>query len=75
MKILDKINKIVKKAAEDVEFEITYIPGITEEDDQYKAVNEKLSITCYGSSEKEALENARIAAEAFFLENHSKAYR
>ena len=62
MKAIEKIEKTVERAAEFVDFEITYIPGVMEDQDSYKASNQELSINCYAPTEKEAIGSARMEA-------------
>ena len=66
---MNNFEKKVKRAVKKISFETTYLPGVTEKLDMYKAEFEPLGVTSYGSSVDEALLNAQIQAEAELMVN------
>ena len=75
MKALDKINQQAENVARLIEFDVTYLPGIVESLDQYKASNEFLNIDSYGPTEVIARENAQKFATALLLEDSNLVKR
>lgn len=71
MKIIDKLEKQAKNLAEIIVFEVEYIPGLTIEDDMFKAVQIDLNITTYGSTESQAIISARKEAVGRIMEDSS----
>lgn len=61
--------KNIKKAVDCIKFEITYLPGVTEDLDLYQASFEPLGVSSYGSSKEEAIKNAQIQAEQELIAN------
>ena len=74
-KALDKINQQAENVAKLIEFDVTYLPGIVESLDQYKASNEFLNIDSYGPTEDVARKNAQKFATALLLEDSNLVKR
>lgn len=75
MDILTKKMAQAKMLSEQLEFEITFIPGQVTEMDQYKCHHKYLGITTYGPNEASAIETAQIDACGMFLKEMSLAKR
>jgi hypothetical protein len=69
--ILEKIEEKTKIASRLIKFDITYIPGVTEEFDKYKATHEALKIYCYGATKKRAIASAQMEASAWLMAHSS----
>lgn len=66
MKILKEIEERALLAAKKLKYEVTYLPGLIEELDQFKAQHDTFFIVnCYGATREEAL--AAAINEASFL--------
>ena len=59
--------KMAQFAAENVIYNISYIPGEDEVSDLYLAVYEPLNISSYGSSKEEALSYAQEQLKSFLI--------
>ena len=73
MNLLSKFKENAKCASEVIEFDVLYIPGVTEDLDNYKATYLPLNINCYGPSKELAIRSARSEAEAHFMEESTMA--
>ena len=69
MNIFDRINDKSKQAAQNIHFDLQYIPGMDEDLDVYCAYHEAMSIFCYGPTKDEAMIAARIEAAARLMDN------
>lgn len=69
MNIVKKIEKKAERAADLIPYEVTYIPGETEDLDQYKATSKEMEITCYGSSRDSVIKSAKMEAIAILMQN------
>lgn len=67
MKALENMEKQARKASSKVEFEIEYIPGVTEDEDSYHVKHELLQVSAFGPTKEEAIKNARIQVESLLL--------
>ena len=72
MNPIERIAQKAEKAAQLVAYDVQYIPGVTEDLDQYQAINEDLGVSSYGPTQEKALERARIQAKSELMENSAK---
>ena len=68
---MKKFENQVRLAVKQIVFSTTYIPGVIEKLDMYKAEFEPLGVSSYGSTLAEAIVNAKIQAEAELMVNSS----
>jgi hypothetical protein len=73
MDLFSKFELQARLAAQVLSFDITYIPGVTEDLDRYKASHEQMGINCYGDTEDLAISSARMEATGLFIERSSLA--
>lgn len=59
----------IKKAVFKIQFNLTYLPGVTEDLDLYQASFEPLGVSAYGNNQEEAIKNAQIQAEQELISN------
>jgi hypothetical protein len=69
MDIFNRIDEKSRKAAENIHFDLQYIPGLDEDLDVYCAYHEEMSIFCYGPTKESALSAARQEAAARIVDN------
>lgn len=75
MDIIDEISLRAEKAADQLVFDIIYIPGEYEFEDRFKAENKELAIFCYGVTEESALLSAKQEATAKLMNQPAKVER
>lgn len=59
----------IKKAVFKIQFDLTYLPGVTEDLDLYQASFAPLGVSAYGYNQEEAIKNAQIQAEQELIAN------
>jgi hypothetical protein len=69
MDIFKRIEKKAEIAAQAINFDLRYIPGVDEDLDIYCAYHELMNIYCYGATKEEAVNSARQEAAARLMEN------
>jgi hypothetical protein len=70
MNALDKFKLKARQAAQLLDYEVKYLPGLVEELDQYQVSHSVLfNISCYGASKESALKSAINEAQSLLIEN------
>jgi hypothetical protein len=69
MDIFNRIHEKAKQAAQNIHFDLQYIPGLDEDLDTYCAFHEAMSIFCYGPTKEAAMQAARTEAAARIVDD------
>jgi hypothetical protein len=73
--VLSRTEDKAKAAANLIDYDISYIPGVTEDMDLYNVSNEALGVSCYGPTKEKAMISAKNEAVAQLMGHSSLIYK